>query len=318
MHETHIIPDGYTFTISADIVRHDNRLSKGAKLLYLDIYQLSQTSGICTAGNEKFMDFLGDSKRNIQRFIKELYQYGYITVKVKNITERIITIVPIGKQDKYSELYSMKQKDKEDKQTTNMSLMSDKDDAHERQECRHNNINKYYKDINKSTSNCLLDTSVKVSSNEPTFTDFVKTETVEKEIAESNIDGSALDTSEPENNTNISALDNNNSVSHSANAESATCGNSVMTDKDLESKSDVVQDSVVSTIPDNSDRPAVSLDNNDDLFSDVDTIVPPVHIDKTLNQITNCIISTNNNYTNDMSLEDFDMLFDYKPKKMVV
>lgn len=72
---------GY-YSIIPATVRYDGRLTANAKLLYGEITALSNQSGYCWASNRYFSELYGVSKDSIQRYIKQLKDFGYVRVEI--------------------------------------------------------------------------------------------------------------------------------------------------------------------------------------------------------------------------------------------
>lgn len=66
------------FIIIPAEVRHDNRLTAGAKLMYGEIYALSNKKGLCWATNRYFAALYGTSTKTVSRWISELVKHGYV------------------------------------------------------------------------------------------------------------------------------------------------------------------------------------------------------------------------------------------------
>ena len=87
----------YYAIIPAD-VRYDDRLTANAKLLYGEITALSGKNGQCWALNDYFAKLYKVDKRTITRWITELKDCNYISIKIKRdstnkVIERIVKIV---------------------------------------------------------------------------------------------------------------------------------------------------------------------------------------------------------------------------------
>lgn len=87
------------FIIIPSEVRLDRRLSPYSKLLYGEIKSKCNSIGYCWANNNFFSEMIGCDVRSIQRYIKQLEDFGYLTIKLimgKTGTERNIYINEIG------------------------------------------------------------------------------------------------------------------------------------------------------------------------------------------------------------------------------
>lgn len=79
-------------------VRYDDELKPNEKLLYGEITALSNKFGECYATNKYFAKLYGVENETISRWIKHLYELGYIDVEIlyknntKEIDKRIIKI----------------------------------------------------------------------------------------------------------------------------------------------------------------------------------------------------------------------------------
>jgi hypothetical protein len=62
-------------------VRYDERLRPNAKLLYSEITALSNRDGYCYASNEWFSELYDVSPETISRWIRQLAEYGHITIQ---------------------------------------------------------------------------------------------------------------------------------------------------------------------------------------------------------------------------------------------
>lgn len=88
------------YAIIPAIVRYDEDLQLGARLLYGEITALSGQSGRCWASDQYFVDLYKVSKRTIQLWLKSLEDKNYINRVVtykensKEIDKRFITITP--------------------------------------------------------------------------------------------------------------------------------------------------------------------------------------------------------------------------------
>jgi len=65
-------------------VRHDDRLSSGAKLLYGEITAFADERRICAASNNCFAKLYNTNIRTIKRWIASLKKYGFIKDLGKN------------------------------------------------------------------------------------------------------------------------------------------------------------------------------------------------------------------------------------------
>ena len=73
-------------------------LKPSAKLLYGEITALSNQKGYCYASNRYFAELYGVTKNTISLWVKNLYDYGFIDVRVerdknKQVVKRMITII---------------------------------------------------------------------------------------------------------------------------------------------------------------------------------------------------------------------------------
>lgn len=82
---------GYINFITSEIL-DDARLDDSAKLLFVRITGLAKKSGYCYAGDEYFANKMKKNERTIQRYMKQLTEYGYI--------QRIINYYPNSKKIK--------------------------------------------------------------------------------------------------------------------------------------------------------------------------------------------------------------------------
>lgn len=77
-------------------VRYDNDLRPGAKIFYGEITALCSKNGMCTASNSYFADLYNMTASGISKWITQLKDKGYISVKyIKNgeeIKKRVIKI----------------------------------------------------------------------------------------------------------------------------------------------------------------------------------------------------------------------------------
>lgn len=85
------------YSIIPATVRYDENLSANAKLLYGEITALANQMGYCWASNNYFANLYKVSVESIKRYIRQLKEYGYITVEVvrkktKEVEERRIYI----------------------------------------------------------------------------------------------------------------------------------------------------------------------------------------------------------------------------------
>lgn len=70
------------FAVIPARIRYDESLKNKAKLLYGEIYCLSDTEGYCYNTNNYFADLFGVTKETISRLITDLVNKGYITRKI--------------------------------------------------------------------------------------------------------------------------------------------------------------------------------------------------------------------------------------------
>jgi len=82
---------GYINFITSEIL-DDVRLDDSAKLLFVRITGLAKKSGYCYASDEYFANKMSKNERTIQRYMKQLAEYGYI--------QRIINYYPNSKKIK--------------------------------------------------------------------------------------------------------------------------------------------------------------------------------------------------------------------------
>jgi predicted DNA-binding transcriptional regulator len=83
---------GYNAIIPPGI-RYDKTLSNGAKLLWGEIYALSQDKGYCFANNKFFSEHYQISERTVSSWLELLEKKGYIRKEIKTVdfkTERWI------------------------------------------------------------------------------------------------------------------------------------------------------------------------------------------------------------------------------------
>lgn len=66
------------FAIIPAEVRYDNRLNANAKLLYGEITALTGKNGLCWASDVYFMDLYEVSRSTLQRWLKNLEEFGYL------------------------------------------------------------------------------------------------------------------------------------------------------------------------------------------------------------------------------------------------
>lgn len=66
------------FTKSFDFVRKENRLSFGARILFEEIFNLTQYKGYCWASNRYFANTFGVSISTIKKYLDELEKIGLI------------------------------------------------------------------------------------------------------------------------------------------------------------------------------------------------------------------------------------------------
>lgn len=70
------------YSIIPATVRYDENLSANAKLLYGEITALANQMGYCWASNNYFAKLYKVSVESIKRYLRQLKEYGYITVDV--------------------------------------------------------------------------------------------------------------------------------------------------------------------------------------------------------------------------------------------
>lgn len=70
------------YSIIPATVRYDSNLTANAKLLYGEITALANKEGYCWASNRYFAELYGVSKDSIQRYIKQLKDFGYVRVEI--------------------------------------------------------------------------------------------------------------------------------------------------------------------------------------------------------------------------------------------
>ncbi|MCG8474185.1 MAG: helix-turn-helix domain-containing protein [Cytophagales bacterium] len=80
----------HDFIIIHNFVKRDRALSDKAKLLYGDLYSLSQKKGYCFASNQYLANQYGSSTRTITRALQELKKNNYI---------HIVSLSQTGKTD---------------------------------------------------------------------------------------------------------------------------------------------------------------------------------------------------------------------------
>jgi hypothetical protein len=87
------------FAVIPATVRYDKRLSANAKMLYGEITALCNREGYCWAGNQYFAGLYGTTTSSIKRWIKNLFDNGYVSLDyryvegTKEIQSRLIKIV---------------------------------------------------------------------------------------------------------------------------------------------------------------------------------------------------------------------------------
>jgi len=92
------------YAVIPSTVRYDQNLTANAKLLYGEITCLTDQDGNCFAGNEYFAKLYEVSTVSISKWIAQLINANYITVKyvykedTKQIIKRIITLAVGGKE----------------------------------------------------------------------------------------------------------------------------------------------------------------------------------------------------------------------------
>lgn len=69
------------YVIIPVLVKEDERLEAGAKLLYGDILSFSRLNGFCYAKSSVLSKKNGVSERTIRRWISELKKLGYIRIE---------------------------------------------------------------------------------------------------------------------------------------------------------------------------------------------------------------------------------------------
>ena len=69
------------YVIIPIVVKEDERLEAGAKLLYGDILSFSRLNGFCYAKNESLSKKNGVSERTLRRWVSELRKLGYIKIE---------------------------------------------------------------------------------------------------------------------------------------------------------------------------------------------------------------------------------------------
>ena len=89
------------FAIIPANVRYDKRLKPNEKLLFGEIYALSQKNGYCYATNRYFAELYNVENETISRWINRLKKFGYIESNItqnedKSIDKRVI--IPIVKK----------------------------------------------------------------------------------------------------------------------------------------------------------------------------------------------------------------------------
>lgn len=91
---------GYYAIITAR-VRYDKNLCSNAKLLYGEISALTNTSGVCWAGNLYFANLYNVSVETISRWVSSLRDAGHITVEIDKAagnTRKISLAYPIDEK----------------------------------------------------------------------------------------------------------------------------------------------------------------------------------------------------------------------------
>ena len=92
------------YAVIPSTVRYDQNLTANAKLLYGEITCLTDQDGNCFSGNEYFAKLYEVSTVSISKWIAQLINANYITVKyvykedTKQIIKRIITLAVGGKE----------------------------------------------------------------------------------------------------------------------------------------------------------------------------------------------------------------------------
>lgn len=81
--------------IRSDVL-DDNKLSNGAKLLYLRISQLTTREGYCWASNRWLSESIGVSERTIRRYLDELDDRTLIFIELEDNNKRKIFLDPFG------------------------------------------------------------------------------------------------------------------------------------------------------------------------------------------------------------------------------
>lgn len=85
------------YAIIPALVRYDERLSASEKLMYGELTCLTNKLGFCYASNSYFAKLYGKDASTISRWVKNLEDYGYITIDYerngKQIIKRIIKMV---------------------------------------------------------------------------------------------------------------------------------------------------------------------------------------------------------------------------------
>lgn len=70
------------FAVIPASVRYDNDLKPNEKLLYGEIYALSQKNDVCWASNNYFAKLFDVYPTTISKWIKHLEKKGYITINL--------------------------------------------------------------------------------------------------------------------------------------------------------------------------------------------------------------------------------------------
>lgn len=89
------------FAIIPAEVRYDERLSANEKLMYGELFALSNKYGYCWASNAYFANLYGKDERTIRRWLSDLEECGYIKRDIERLekdnAERKIYMVWEGK-----------------------------------------------------------------------------------------------------------------------------------------------------------------------------------------------------------------------------
>lgn len=137
-------------------VRYDRRLTPNSKLLYAEITSLTQMNGRCFASTSYFCDLYGVSKVSVQKWLKNLKDYGYIEITLeykkgsKEILNRYITLVTYPSKEKFT----TPSKEKfTDNITTNVDINNNLTESNNITNEKENNFN--FENLNKPMQDWL-------------------------------------------------------------------------------------------------------------------------------------------------------------------